>query len=304
MKSLSLGKNKMTNKKVIFIGGTSFSGSTLLDMILANDTRGFSCGELYALFHPFRRHHINPICGCGDTDCKIWELVLKNGEKSIVDTILSLFPTIEYLVISSKNPFWIKSQMVYLEEQSVDYENILIWKTPLEFYQSYEKRGLKNWEKNWVDYHRLYFSVIKNWKAVKYKDLVQKQGTLEKVCDQLGIKYFDGKEIFWEKKHHTLFGNTSAKLHLRENNTKNLDEYRTIYYEAIDEEKMKKNIATITNNTYITQILNNLNLFDVSNYNSSNISDIKLELPLSSRLFKKSIYNLRKYLGILRRLYV
>ena len=56
-------------KKVIFIGGTSYSGSTFFDMILANDPKGFSCGEVNALFNPYRPHHTDPLCGCGDINC-------------------------------------------------------------------------------------------------------------------------------------------------------------------------------------------------------------------------------------------
>lgn len=60
---------RVKSKKVIFIGGTSYSDSTFLDMILANDPSGFSCGEVLALFHPTRSYHIDPLCGCGDRDC-------------------------------------------------------------------------------------------------------------------------------------------------------------------------------------------------------------------------------------------
>ena len=47
-----------SERMVIFVGGTSFSGSTLVDMMLANDPAGLSCGEVYAIFYPYRRHHL------------------------------------------------------------------------------------------------------------------------------------------------------------------------------------------------------------------------------------------------------
>ena len=50
------GKDFMM-KQVIFVGSTSYSGSTFFDMTLGNDPTGFSCGEVYAFFHPFRPHH-------------------------------------------------------------------------------------------------------------------------------------------------------------------------------------------------------------------------------------------------------
>ncbi len=45
-------------KKVIFITGTGRSGSTLLDMMLGNDPKGISLGEVVALFRPYRPHHL------------------------------------------------------------------------------------------------------------------------------------------------------------------------------------------------------------------------------------------------------
>ena len=40
----------MNKKKVIFIGGSSYSGSTFLDMMLSSGDNGFTAGEVSALF--------------------------------------------------------------------------------------------------------------------------------------------------------------------------------------------------------------------------------------------------------------
>ena len=54
----------MTEKKVVFIGGSSYSGSTFLDMILStNGDNGFFADEVSA-FYLYRSHHINPECRC------------------------------------------------------------------------------------------------------------------------------------------------------------------------------------------------------------------------------------------------
>ncbi|HDH57681.1 MAG TPA: hypothetical protein ENF16_03625, partial [Bacteroidetes bacterium] len=198
-------------KKVIFIGGTSFSGSTFLDMILANDPRGFSCGEVRALFHPWRPHHFNPECGCGDENCEVWRQVLQNGEKNLYETIFSLFD-VDFILDSSKDLFWIKKQMRYLGKQNVEVKNVLIWKTPLELAYSFKKRGrLKEWKKSWINYHRAYLTLIGPHLAVKYSDLTKDEKALIKICEYLEIPYFAEKIHYWEKTHHTLFGNTSAK---------------------------------------------------------------------------------------------
>ena len=202
-------------KAVIFIGGSSYSGSTFLDMVLANSPYGFSCGEVNALFYPYRKHHINHECGCGNQDCDIWQNVKEKGESNIYQTIFEMFPEITYIVDSSKDPVWIHDRTAELNNSKIDVRNILLWKTPEEFYVSRKKRKReKGWKRAWANYYRLYFRMIGQWDAVKYSVLVEKPEVLEALCETVGIEYFDGKELYWKKKHHTLFGNTSAKIHL------------------------------------------------------------------------------------------
>ena len=203
-------------RKVIFVCGTSYSGTTFFDMILANDPVGFSCGEIHALFHPYRPHHFNPECGCGDSDCNLWAEVLKGGKENVYDTIFELMPNIKFIVDSSKNPFWISYQSGILQKKKYSIKNILIWKTPLELAHSFDKRGrLKDWEKSWINYHRLFFTLINDWHSIKYYDLINKKVALKNVCNYLEIPYFSGKKKYWQKNdYHTLFGNTSAKIHL------------------------------------------------------------------------------------------
>jgi hypothetical protein len=201
-------------KQVIFIGGTSFSGSTLLDMILANDPAGFSCGEVQALFRPWRSHHFHPECGCGDKHCNIWKTIRKQGENNFAMSVSQLFPQTEFAVVSGKDPFWIRSMTTVLRKRNVTATNILIWKSPMEFAYSLRKRNrLENW-KDWINYHRLYFTLIPDWKSLQYSDLTKDTESLKKACEYVGIPYFEGKEQYWNKTHHTLFGNPSAKIHL------------------------------------------------------------------------------------------
>jgi hypothetical protein len=56
-------------RKLINICGTSYSGSTMLDLIIGNDDKGFSLGEIYAWFRPYRTHHLNIKCSCDGIDC-------------------------------------------------------------------------------------------------------------------------------------------------------------------------------------------------------------------------------------------
>lgn len=265
-------------KKVIFVGGTSYSGSTFLDMILSNDQKGFSCGEVVALFNPYRKHHINPECGCGEKHCEFWQKVLEGGKKKLYQTIYELMPDIEFIVDSSKDPQWIASQTKNLQVQNLKVKNILIWKTPIEFGKSLIKRNrIKELEKSWINYHRLYFTLVNNWKSIRYYDLTNNPMYLKDLCEYLEIQYFHGKEKYWEKKHHTLFGNTSAKIHLYPDNTQLFekardellkqptlkssqieDKLQTLYYEKPSKDLEKYIGEIISLNRYFTLIENQL----------------------------------------------
>lgn len=237
----------MKNKKVIFIGGTAYSGSTFFDMILSNDPNGFSCGEVYALFHPFRPHHINPICSCMDKNCHLWNSLLKKGKQNLYKTIFEMFPNIDYIVDSSKELQWIKEQNEILEKQKINVKNILIWKTPEDFLKSILKRNGKKdrLKKSWIIYHRKFATWIKEWRSVSYKEFTTNDKKLKEVCEYLEIPFYTEKKEFWNKKHHTVFGNNSAKVHLSEKVTPETNEKEVKRKEIYYFETKNKNIKRI-----------------------------------------------------------
>jgi hypothetical protein len=202
-------------KTVIHIGGSAYSGSTLLDMTLANDPRGFSCGEVHALFHPFRSHHLDPRCACGDAECDVWSQVRAAGERNVYSTIFERLPTIDFIVDSSKPSVWIRDQAERSRRLGLRVVHLLIWKTPEEFYNSRARRGeTAGWAQAWVNYHRFYFANVSKWRSIRYSDLVTRPEALQEVCDFISIPYFAQKHEYWRKTHHTLFGNATAKIHM------------------------------------------------------------------------------------------
>ena len=207
---------KMRDKKVIFIGGTPYSGSTFFNMIVGNDPNGFSCGEIMNIFYPSKNYHFNPRCGCGEADCDVWHKILRGNNKNIYSTIFEMFPHINFIVDSTKNPFWIEMQSKQLKKNDIQVKNILIWKTPLEFAGSFKKRGRQGWKRSWINYHKKYFSIIDDAIAIKYSSFVNDQNhdILKRLCEFLNIRYYDIKHEYWHKKHHILFGNRSALVHL------------------------------------------------------------------------------------------
>jgi len=89
---------------VIQVGGTSYSGSTLLDLMLSNAEDAFSCGEVYALFRPHKPHHFNPDCSCQQAACKVWPEARRQGEKILWSSIGDLFSQVRVLWIRASDP--------------------------------------------------------------------------------------------------------------------------------------------------------------------------------------------------------
>lgn len=265
-------------KKVIFVGGTGYSGSTFFHLILANDRKGFACGEIMALFRPWHSGHLKLISRLENEECRsFWKKVQENGEDFIYETIFDLRPDVEIIVQSSKNPFWIRSQNENLQKKGIQFRNILIWKTPLEYAQSAQKRGLlKNWDKGWLNDHRKYFSLIRNWRAVKYFDIIKGPDALEAVCQYLGIPYYPGKEEFWNKEQCIIGGNRSARFHLQSRDKaerllkgtfdKNrIGLYRKIYYSEVEDDQLKEMVSQKVNNSrQFDNVMKMLNQYDVT----------------------------------------
>jgi hypothetical protein len=106
-------------KKVVFIGGTAHSASTLLDLMLSNNPSVFSIGEVSALFYPLKSHHINPICGYGSENCPEWTSIKVKRKKYLYATIFKRHPEIDTIVDSSKDVTWIKDQTKRLESNNI-----------------------------------------------------------------------------------------------------------------------------------------------------------------------------------------
>lgn len=248
-------------KKVVFIGGTAYSGSTMLDMILSNDEKGYSLGEVNALFRPYRAHHFLEINEIKKGD--VWKRLLEGGDKEFYKNIFKSFPEIDFLVDSSKDPFWIAEQKKILVNAGIEVKNILIYKTPFEIAYSFKKRNLyEKWERSWVNYYRLYFSMIDDFRAISYKEFVTNPKSIEKICEFIGIQYFKNKHEFWNKEQYTFFGNNRTRRHtsnleLKGEEKHNIDKkgYRRIFYEKISDIKILKEAEEKTNKNYFISLV-------------------------------------------------
>lgn len=287
-------------KKIILIGGTSYSGSTLLDLMLSNDDAGFSCGEIYALFIPSRVEHLRPKCICGDPSCDIWKTIEKLGKNNCYEGLFSKFSDLNFIVDSSKDFIWIRDQVNNLTHKKIYFKNLLIWKSPAEFALSCLKRGkLGNWRDSWVNYHKRYLSVVDEFIPIRYSKLITStEPSLKSLCSMIDIPYFKGKEAYWQKKHHTLFGSISARLHLYEQNaagynkikdeigrhqikshctnTDNKEIHRTIYSEDYSNQDMRKSVDEQIIKDY--ELRKTLEILEAISDNSTNYSSLKNEI--------------------------
>ena len=219
-------------RTVIFVGGTSYSGSTLLDMMLANDPAGLSCGEVHAIFYPFRPHHLQLE---GLSKSINWHAMKASGPENLYLNLFERFPETRFIVDSSKSPLWIFERSMELETMGIRTENILIWKSPSEFLASRRKRGRESgWQKEWINYHRYYFTLIRSWRSVRYRSLVGDRSTLPALCASLGIPYFPSKEQYWNREQHTVFGNDTARIHLHDRSSSEFAKARDSLSSGID----------------------------------------------------------------------
>jgi len=211
---------------IIRIGGTAYSGSTALDLMLGNATDAFSCGEVFALFRPYRLHHFYANCACGDAGCDIWAPVRDAGEDGWVQAVRSKCPGVRWLVDSSKDLNWIVDQNTAAADVGISVKNLIIWKIPADYAYSRLKRGKrKGWLKAYVRYHERYLSIVDDCFGVPYGEIARAPATtLRGLCKVIGMPYVEGKEQYWKRRHHTLYGSYSARLHLYERGT---DDYQS-----------------------------------------------------------------------------
>ena len=192
-------------------------------------------------------------------------------------TIFELHPEVKFIVDSSKQPFWINAQIGYLQQQGIAYRDILIWKTPFEFAHSKKKRGeFDEWERSWVNTHRIFFSLIAPIQTVKYNEFVADPAVLARLCGVIGIPYFAGKERYWEKQHHVLGGSNTAKYHLYEQaqakeiltdtaGTRSVKQHRSIEYSQVSDPELYAAVkARLDQSAYLTKLIDLLTAHDIA----------------------------------------
>jgi hypothetical protein len=200
--------------KLIMVCGAARSGTTMLDLMLGNSTDAISTGEISRLFRPFRKHHKNPVCSCGEADCPVWRGLTDGPESGSHENIFGKRPEINFVVDSSKDLRWIFDSNLWADRANLPLANVVIWKDPIDLSYSYWRRGESvDWyRKAFLTYYERFLDLKLPFVSVNYKQLVtDANGTLEALCNTLGIDYSDARVNFWEKRHHHFFGSTGTR---------------------------------------------------------------------------------------------
>jgi hypothetical protein len=210
------------NRKLINICGTARSGSTMVDLMLGNDLRAFSLGEVHAWFRPFRTHHFKIVCSCGENNCP-WDKLKDLSELEFYQKCFSILD-VDILVDSSKSLPWVIDNNIRARKEGFSVYNILLYKDPVSFFYSFWKRGIsiehaRKYE--FIIYYKRFFQANLPFISLNYNQLVSDPAkTLEQLCQILSIPYFEGKEKFWEKEHHHLFGSRGTRRQVENSKSK------------------------------------------------------------------------------------
>lgn len=206
------------HRTLIMVCGANRSGTTMLDLMLGNAPNAFSCGESYNWFRPTRRNHFILRCAtCSPSRCSIWETLKTADERQFHQTIFSS-QHVDFVIDSSKNLCWVLDSNIWARQDNLLVNNVLIWKHPGDHAFSFVKRGrtIDEWQKHFVDYYGKFLALGIPFWSISYEALVSDPATyLRQICDSIDMPYFPGKESFWIKAHHHVFGSGGTRKQLR-----------------------------------------------------------------------------------------
>lgn len=214
---------------LINVLGAPRTGSTLLDVTLGNGEDIFSCGEVSFYFRPMRKHDFHLSCSCANSDCKVWEELSGIAENQFHNYLLDRN---KFVVDSSKNLVWVIDSLDNLNPTHKGI-NLVTWKSEKKILYSHWKRGenLKNVFRNYIKYYTDLLSTRLSFYSVNHQDLIEDPVRVLKRIEELtGIRYFEGKEKFWQQEnHHFLFGSHGIRQQVQSGASR-------LYQEKFDQE--------------------------------------------------------------------
>jgi hypothetical protein len=265
----------------------------MLDLMLGNASDAFSCGEVSAWFRPWRTHHFKIDCPCGQDPCPVWKKIKSVPESQFLTTVIREM-NVNYVIDSSKDLCWLIDMQKWAVADNIRTVNLVLWKNPIDLAYSFWKRGngLIYWRKVFVKQHRRFFEIGLPFLAINYRDIVSNpQSKVEEICNAIGMPFFEGKERFWDKEHHHLFGSSGVRKQVvnGESIINSNEDFPREFEESID--YLRQQVVT---DHEVQQIMEILRKADVSSFND--------ESSVNQRYTIKAPYPLWYYVKRIKRL--
>lgn len=240
------------------------SGSTMLDLMLGNHDSAFSCGEIYAHFRPWRKHHFDIDCACGDGACRVWKELADVKAKDFYREIIKT-QHVTHIIDSSKELSWLLDSSGFALDNGGRVAVILLWKHPDQLAYSYWKRGrsYSMMREDFVRYYGRFLRLGIPYLSLSHQDLVANpSGVLESLCQWTGLKYFNGMEKFWEGRCHHLFGSAGTRRQTEENqgSVERTIDYPDKFIEYLYHEK-----GCINNDDLLNQLISKIEMQNMDN---------------------------------------
>ena len=203
-------------KKVIQVGGSVRSGTTMTALVLANQKNAIALGEVMHLFYPVRKKYIEKVTAL-KKDVR-WDRIISDTPANLYKNIFKEFPHINIIIDSSKDPFWFKETAKNIEEAEVN--RLVTYKHPNDLKESFQKRDLNNWSKVYTNYYKRFYTVFPETQSVMLDKLLAEEGYLKKLCKDFGLEYFDNKLEYWNQKKPNFFVSQTVKKNKLDNTKK------------------------------------------------------------------------------------
>lgn len=198
---------------LVNVCGESYSGTTMLELMLGNGPQSFSCGEVAFWYRPITEAHRQLRCGCGVDPCLVW-MPFRDVPPHRFHGEVAQRLGVDLVTDSSKRLSWVVDANGWGAQGGWQVVNLAIWKSPLAHLHSHWKRGHSLTTA--LRRYRRYYTRLLHWGApvltVNYHRLAATPATeLATICQRIGIAYFPGKECFWSRPSHSLFGNLRTR---------------------------------------------------------------------------------------------
>ena len=184
----------------------------MLDLMLGNSDDAASCGEVGAWYRPKREDRVAIQCPCGIDPCPRWTPILDVPRSRFHREAFDRWG-VRYLSDSTKTLGWILDSNRWAHDAGIRVVNVLIWKDPATHAYSHWKRGtsFEDARRRFVRYYSRFLKMGLPFVSVNYDELARSPGQLlPEVCRVIGMPYHPGREHFWARRHHNLFGNAGT----------------------------------------------------------------------------------------------